>query len=106
LGFVLFLERAEAGLVQRNRERENELKIPLSITVKGKEHVWSFNFNGNPEYISDWEEDGLEIYVMANTIPFWIFNLGLTNLYCAIQDLHIDWLHIVLIGTIIYLIFV
>ena len=59
----------------------------MSVTVKGKNHEWSFNFQGDPKHLEDWREDGLEIDVVENIIPEWIVDLGLTRVWCFLQDL-------------------
>jgi hypothetical protein len=62
------------------------MKQTLSITVKGKHKTWSFNFPGDPKYLAEWEADGLEVYEVMNTIPLWAQRLGLTHVWCMVQD--------------------
>ena len=58
----------------------------MSITVQGKNHKYSFNFYGYPEHLETWRKEGLEIDMIENTIPVWIVDLGLTKIWCRIQD--------------------
>lgn len=59
----------------------------LSITVKGKHKTWCFNFKSDPKYLAEWEADGLEVYEVCNTIPVWAQQMGLTHVWCRVQDL-------------------
>lgn len=59
----------------------------LSVTVKGKNHTWSFNFYGDPKHVAKWRDDGLEIDVIFNVIPVWVKDLGLTKVWCFFQDI-------------------
>lgn len=58
----------------------------LSITVQGKNHKYSFNFYGNMDDVKTWRDEGLEIDVIENTVPVWIVNMGLTKIWCKMQD--------------------
>lgn len=44
----------------------------LSIHVRGKQSLWSFEFRGDPKYIPEWRADGLDVYEVENIIPFWL----------------------------------
>jgi len=59
----------------------------MSIVVQGEEHEWSFTFYGNPDHMEDWIDDGLEVYLVENVIPLWIWNAGLERPWCFLQDL-------------------
>lgn len=59
----------------------------LSISVKGNNKQWSFNFYGNTRYINEWREDGLEIDIIENTIPEFINDIGLTKAWVFFQDI-------------------
>lgn len=63
------------------------MKKLLSLEVRGAEKDWSFEFYGDPKYLEDWREDGLEINEVMNTIPEWVADLGLTKIWCFFQDL-------------------
>ena len=58
----------------------------MSITVLGSRKTWSFNFYGDPKYLKEWRDDGLEIGEVQNVIPVWIVNIGLTRAWCFFQD--------------------
>jgi hypothetical protein len=62
------------------------MKTTCQIVVKGKHHTWAFNFPADPKYIPEWEADGLEVYEVLNTIPEWAQRMGLTHVWCAVQD--------------------
>jgi hypothetical protein len=63
------------------------MKKLLSIEVRGNTNEWSFNFYGDPKYLEEWREDGLEINEIVNTIPEWVVDMGLTRLWIFFQDL-------------------
>jgi hypothetical protein len=58
----------------------------LSIEVKGREHRWSFDFYGNPKYLDEWREDGLEVNEIENTVPEWVPGWAVKP-WCFFQDL-------------------
>lgn len=58
----------------------------LIISVKGKDHSWSFEFYADPKYLEDWREDGLEVDEVCNTIPAWLPVWGI-SLWCGLQDI-------------------
>ena len=59
----------------------------LSITVKGIEKTWSFSFYFDPQYINEWRADGLDVVEIENVIPIWAQRLGLTKIWCRLQDI-------------------
>ena len=59
----------------------------LSIEIRGDTKDWSFNFYGDPKYIEDWREDGLEINEIINTVPEWVVHLGMVKPWVFFQDL-------------------
>lgn len=61
------------------------MKQRLSITVRGKQKTWNFHFEGNPKYLHDWRDDGLEIHEVHNTIPDWLPS-SFIRAWCFIQD--------------------
>lgn len=58
----------------------------MSITVQGNEHKYSFHFYGDPIYLNHWQNEGLEIDVIENTVPDYIVSVGLTSFWCKMQD--------------------
>jgi hypothetical protein len=62
------------------------MKTTCSITVRGKDHEWSFSFKANPEHIEAWRADGLDVAVVLYRIPYWAHQMGLTRVWCRAQD--------------------
>lgn len=62
-------------------------KTLMSITVQGKQKNWSFNFWGNQEFLLGWQNDGLDIVIIENTIPQLVVDLGITKIWCFFQSL-------------------
>ena len=59
----------------------------LSITVKGKDGTWCFDILADSKYMQEWLDDGLDIVVIENTIPMWVYEMGLTRAWVFMQDL-------------------
>lgn len=56
------------------------------LIVRGKLHEWAFDIRGDPKYLREWLDDGLDVNIVLNEIPFWVMQLGLTKLWCWLQD--------------------
>lgn len=56
------------------------------LEVRGRHHTWSFHVYVDPKYIQEWRDDGLEIDEIGNTIPERVVDLGLTRIWCFVQD--------------------
>lgn len=63
------------------------MKQRLSITVRGKQHEWTFHFDGDPKYLAEWREDGLIIDEVVNSIPDWIAGTVLMRPWIFFQDI-------------------
>lgn len=61
------------------------MKQLLAITVRGKQHTWTFHFDGDPKYLQEWRDDGLEVDELYNTIPEWLPGWAIRP-WCFIQD--------------------
>jgi hypothetical protein len=48
------------------------MKQRLSITIRGKQHEWNFDFEGDPRHLAEWREDGLVVDEIYATIPVWM----------------------------------
>lgn len=58
----------------------------MFVEVRGNRSRWSFQFVGDPQYLEDWRADGLEVYVIENSIPEWL-PTELWRPWCVLQDL-------------------
>lgn len=58
----------------------------MSITVKGKSRTWCFEFIGDEQYLKEWRDDGLDISRTMNEVPVWVVDMGLTRVWCFVQD--------------------
>ena len=63
------------------------MKQKISITVKGRNSSWSFQFLGDPKHLAQWRADGLEVAEVLNTVPQWAVQLGLLKPWVRIQDI-------------------
>lgn len=61
------------------------MKRKMSITVRGKGHTWSFEFDGDPKYLEEWRADGLEVDELIYSIPEWL-PVPLFRVWCFLQD--------------------
>jgi hypothetical protein len=59
-----------------------------AITVRGKQHEWTFNVYVDPKYLPEWRDDGLEIVELGYIIPEWIQDkgYGAMRVWCFLQD--------------------
>jgi hypothetical protein len=69
------------------------MKQKLEIVIRGKHKEWGFPFYGDPKYIPEWEADGLTVHEVLNTIPEWAQRMGLTRIFCRVQDAW-NWLRL------------
>lgn len=70
------------------------MKRPLCVNVRGKDGtVYGFPFDGDPQYLAEWRANGLDIDEVCNTIPVWVVSLGLTWVWCRVQDAW-QWLRV------------
>jgi hypothetical protein len=58
-----------------------------TLVVKGKNHTWAFDVYASPEYVAEWRADGLTVEEISNVVPNWIVEIGLTRVWCFVQDL-------------------
>lgn len=59
----------------------------LSVRVPGINGTWDIPFYDDPKHIPAWRADGLDVIEVANIVPAWIADLGLTRVWCFAQDL-------------------
>lgn len=59
----------------------------MSVVVRGKLGEYVFPFSGDPRHLEAWRADGLEVYVIENTVPEWVQILGMVRPWCFLQDL-------------------
>lgn len=62
------------------------MKTTHLITVRGKQHQWSFNVEIDPKHLAELREDGLEIYEMWGQVPMWVVTIGMMRPWLFIQD--------------------
>lgn len=62
------------------------MKRMMVIEVRGKTKLWSFHTKVDPQYLAEWEADGLQIFILENSIPEWVVDLGLLRVWCRAQD--------------------
>lgn len=63
------------------------MKQTFSIEVIGKSgRTFSFNFDGDPQYLQEWRDEGFVVHELLNSIPLWAQQIGLTHAWCAVQD--------------------
>lgn len=62
------------------------MKQWMIVEVRGREKQWSYTTKADPRYLKEWQDDGVQIFILENTIPEWVVNLGLTHIWCWVQD--------------------
>ena len=58
----------------------------IGLTVKGNRKKWGFSFYGDPKYLQEWRDDGLDVSEIENVIPVWVVEWRLTRPWCFLQD--------------------
>jgi hypothetical protein len=62
------------------------VKRPMVLMLKTRDgREWAFNFDGDPRYLPEWRDAGLEIHEVVARIPTWAADLGLARLWAAAQ---------------------
>ncbi len=61
--------------------------MKINICVQGDDNEWLFEVDGTLQDLNDWRDDGIECYVIENTIPEFIADIGLTKTWCFLQDI-------------------
>jgi hypothetical protein len=62
-------------------------QILMGIHVRGKRKTWGFAFMGEPQFLKEWQADGLDVFEIENVIPEWVADLGLVRPWTFLQDL-------------------
>jgi len=63
------------------------MKQKMCITVQGKTGQFVFNFIGDDKYVQNWRDEGLDIDVIAYSIPKWVVDLGLIQVWVKATDI-------------------
>ena len=59
-----------------------------SVHVRGKRSTWCVETYITKETADDWRADGLEVWLIENTIPAWAVDAGIpVRLWFFVQDL-------------------
>lgn len=58
----------------------------MHLEVAGRTGAYGFTVEADPRYLEEWQADGVEIYLIENTIPMWVVNAGLVRPWCFLQD--------------------
>jgi hypothetical protein len=57
-----------------------------SIEVRGKHHKWGVTWNAPQSQIDAMREDGIDVHIIENSIPYWVVSIGLLRPWCFVQD--------------------
>lgn len=63
------------------------MKRLYSLTVHGTHKTWSHLVWANPEHVTDWREDGIEVDEVIATIPEAVHRMGLTKPWVFLQKI-------------------
>ena len=58
-----------------------------SIEIRGKHSTWGVDWDAPQSQIDGMREDGIDVYIIENSIPVWIVDLGLLRPWCFFQDI-------------------
>lgn len=62
------------------------MKQWMTIEVRGKTKQWSWHLKADPQYLAEWQADGVQIFALENTIPEWVVDAGLLRPWVWVQD--------------------
>ncbi len=63
------------------------MKQRLIISVRGTRHEWNFQIMGDPKYLQEWRDDGLNVDELFHSIPEWVVNAKLASVWMFFEDL-------------------
>lgn len=63
------------------------MKRHYTIEIKGATKLWSIDVYAKKEHADEWFLDGLDVFEVYNTVPYWVNQVSLTKVWCFIQDL-------------------
>jgi len=63
------------------------MKKKCCVTVQGNNHLWSFDVVLDTKYLEEYRADGLEVYVIENSFPTWVADIGMVRVWCFFQDI-------------------
>lgn len=58
----------------------------MFVEVRGKEKTWCFSFYGDPKYLPEWRDDGLEVRLVEYSVPMSLPRFVPVQLWCFLQD--------------------
>ena len=56
------------------------------LRIRGKSYDWAFRVRGTARDIHEWRGDGLQIDEVVNSVPSWVYFLGLAHVWCWVED--------------------
>jgi 1,4-alpha-glucan branching enzyme len=59
----------------------------MALTIRGRHEEWTFLISADPKYLEEWRADGLCIDEVVNVVPQTVADLGLTHIWCWLQDI-------------------
>ncbi len=61
--------------------------MKVALEIRGKTTEWAITVDLSSEQIDAMRADGIEIGVVVNSVPGWIFDAGLVTPWMFVQDL-------------------
>jgi hypothetical protein len=58
-----------------------------TIEVRGKRSSWCVNWQASRQQIEAMRADGIDVGIVANSIPEWVVDIGLARPWCFFQDI-------------------
>lgn len=56
------------------------------LDVRGRSHTWGIEFFANDDQIKRMRDDGLDVCTLENSMPEWVFDIGLARAWCFVED--------------------
>jgi hypothetical protein len=58
-----------------------------TIEVRGKRSSWGVDWQASQAQIDAMRADGIDVGIVANSIPEWVVDIGLARPWCFFQDI-------------------
>ena len=56
------------------------------VEIRGSSHEWGVQSQMSGDQIEAMRADGIDVFVIENTVPGWIADCGLSHVWCFFQD--------------------
>jgi hypothetical protein len=77
--------RAQKSATPRTQGK-TEMRQKCFISIRGREHEWTFDVEVDPKHLPEIQADGIEIHQIEYTVPTSVMTSGLAPLWMFLYD--------------------